>query len=83
MKKPLSSAANANALNAMREASLALRHRKSGARSVLFATMDVAEWDGLRTGITSKYPQAVIVDHSKLNHHYPFQDTDWTRFPKW
>lgn len=77
---PLDSEANAEALKAMRNASQRVRY---GRRSLLFALVDVTVWDGLRTGITRDYPQVVIVDHSKLNHHYPFRGADWDQLGPW
>lgn len=64
-------AANAGAVEAVRNASLALRYAPL-ARPLLFAHVERSVWDGVRTGIALPYPRVAVVDHAKLNHHYRY-----------
>lgn len=61
----------AEAAAEFREASRTVRAR-GRPRSVLFATVPAAEWDGARAGATKPLPSVVLVDTAQLNHHYAY-----------
>jgi hypothetical protein len=66
--------------NAFHRAALSLR---THATRLLFALVDANQWDGLRTGISTSYPQVAIVDHARLNHHFPYPGQDWSGLDTW